>query len=222
MCLYPHRLLDLERDSRDSEGGYWAGSYILGLRRFKESESDRRIASTWDLQTVANNTVIPKDDCSIKTVYMTANDFNDENLILCPRTWPRPELAVDREKGYMAKLDDGLDKPQRTSKHQKSREQPSSEESHTAPKRLRPARAVLSRLKHDPTFNIDEYKVGYLDRHTVVPQEKPVAFWATDTTDDLFIPEHRILYFKRCPASGEELLMWHKAEKIDRIFTARE
>jgi uncharacterized protein (UPF0248 family) len=171
---------------------------------------------------VANDSIIPKNDCSVKTVCTNATDFNDQNLIRCPRTWPRPELAVDRERSYLTKEDDGLDKPQKASRHQKRIEQPKSDESQVTSKGLRPARAVLNRLRHDPTFNIDEYKVGYLDRHTVVPQEKPVAAWATDTTDDLFIPEHRILYFKRCLANGEEVLMWHKAEKIDRIFTAGE
>ena len=80
----------------------------------------------------------------------------------------------------------------------------------------------MSRLRHDPSFNIDEYKVGYEDRHTDVIQEKPVAAWVRETTDDLFIPEHRIRWFKRCPVNGGEVLVWDKVLKIDRIFIHKE
>jgi uncharacterized protein (UPF0248 family) len=219
VCLYPHRLLDLERDGRDSEGGYWAGCYILGLRRNAESDSDRRVVNAWNLQVVAD-TVIPKEDCSVKTVYITANEFNDKNLIICPRNWPRPELPVDREKNHMIKQEEGLDRPKKATKQQKNKENISNKEigSKEHSKGLRTAKAVLSRLKHDPSFRIDEFKVGYEDRHTDVIQEKAVAAWVRETTDDLFIPEHRIVWFKRCLADGEDVVVWDRALRIDKIF----
>ena len=219
VSFYPHRLLDLECDSRDSEAGYWAGCYVLGLRRDAGSTTDMRVMNTWNLQVVAD-TVIPKEDCSVKIVYATASEFNDKNLTICRRNWPRPELPVDREKNHMVKQDEGFNQPKKAPKNQKAKEQTSSEEtaSKEHSKGLRTARAVLSRLKHDPSFKIDEFKVGYEDRHTDVIQEKSVASWVRETTDDLFIPEHRIVWFKRCPANGEEVIVWDRASKIDRIF----
>jgi uncharacterized protein (UPF0248 family) len=152
---------------------------------------------------------------------MTVDEFREiKNLIPSSREWPRPVLLVDWEKYSPVKQDDGVDQPKKASKHEKKDEQASNEEvnSQELHRGLRTARAVLNRLKHDRKFNIDEFKVGYEDRHTDKIQEKLVAAWVTETTDDLFIPEHRIVWFKKCPPHGGEVLVWDKAQKIDRIF----
>lgn len=200
----------------DSRGTYWAGCYILGVHRSIELESDIRLVRKWNLQVEADD-VISRDHCLVNTEYLAANGFNDNKLIICPRTFPRLELPVP---SHLVKQDDGVDQPKKASKHQKSRLETSSAEAARKehPKGLRTARAVLNRLKHDPNFKIDEYVVGYEDRHTDKIQEKPAASWITETMDDLWIPEHRIVWFKRRPATGGEVLAWDKAERIDRIF----
>jgi uncharacterized protein (UPF0248 family) len=214
-------LLDLERGpQKKSESSFWAGCYILGLRHNNKLDSDQRIAKTWDLQ-VERDTETPKNDSAIKTVCMTVDEFREvKQVIPCSREWPRPVLPVDREKYSPVKQDDDVDQPKKAPKPQKNSKQVSNEEviRQEYHRGLGTARAVLNRLKYDRTFNIDEFKIGYEDRHSDKIQEKPVAAWVTETTDDLFIPEHRIVWFKRCPPHGGEVLVWDKAQKIDRLF----
>ena len=221
--IWPQRLLDLRRDPQKSGSCFWAGCYVLGLQHDNNKLIlDQRTAQTWEIQ-VERDRETPKNDCSIKTAVMTANEFkkaNERNLIPCPRKWPRQSLSVDRERFPSIHQNDDFEQPKKLTKYQKKSEQASNEEfnSQDPHRGLRTARAVLNRLKHDRTFSIDEFKVGYLDRHTEKVQEKPVAAWVTETTDDLFIPEHRIVWFKRCLPEGGEVLVWDKAQKIDRIF----
>lgn len=79
---------------------------------------------------------------------------------------------------------------------------------------LRPALDVLSRIRHDHTFQEEDFIVGYSDRHTDV-KELPVTLWKGDVTDEEFIPQHRILYFRR---KLDGVKVWDRAERLDMIF----
>jgi uncharacterized protein (UPF0248 family) len=79
---------------------------------------------------------------------------------------------------------------------------------------LRPAKDVLSRIRHDPTLDEEDFIIGYSDRHADV-QELPVTLWKGDTTDDEFIPQHRILYFRR---KGDGCKVWDRADRLDALF----
>lgn len=39
--------------------------------------------------------------------------------------------------------------------------------------------------------------------------------WKQEQTDEEFIPQHRILYFRR---SADDVHLWDKKERIDRVF----
>ena len=82
------------------------------------------------------------------------------------------------------------------------------------PAKLRPASDVLSRLRWDPEVDSSDFVVIYLDRFTGF-KEISLDQWKSDTSDDEFIPQHRITAFKQ-RSTGE--IVWHRAEKIDRIF----
>lgn len=45
--------------------------------------------------------------------------------------------------------------------------------------------------------------------------EMPLATWVTETSDEDFIPQHRIKYFKR-NTDGE--IVWDREARIDKIF----
>lgn len=86
---------------------------------------------------------------------------------------------------------------------------------------LRPAKDILSRIRHDPDLGGEsQYVVGYLDRHERDPLEMDVTEWkggVSDVTDEEFIPQHRILYFrKKGDAEGKKV--WERATRLDRIF----
>lgn len=91
--------------------------------------------------------------------------------------------------------------------------------SSSQPKRpsLRPAKDILSRIRHDPALDDDEFIVGYHDRHADV-MEMPVTSWTGggDYTEEEWIPQHRILYFRRKGENGEKV--WDRKERIDLLF----
>jgi uncharacterized protein (UPF0248 family) len=80
--------------------------------------------------------------------------------------------------------------------------------------KLRPASDVLSRLRWDPEVDSGDFVVIYLDRFAGF-KEISLDQWKSDTSDDEFIPQHRITAFKQ-RSTGE--IVWHRAEKIDKIF----
>ena len=59
--------------------------------------------------------------------------------------------------------------------------------------------------------------IGYLERFEGVKETKAES-WLAETTDEDFIPLHRIKYFKRKESDGSLCTVWHREERIDRIF----
>ena len=102
-------------------------------------------------------------------------------------------------------------KKQRKAAHQTQPTRPS----------LRPAGDILSRIRHDPDLGGErQYVVGYLDRHERDPLEMDVTEWkggVGDVTDEEFIPQHRILYFRK-KDDTEGRKVWERATRLDRIF----
>lgn len=82
---------------------------------------------------------------------------------------------------------------------------------------LRPAKDILSRIRHDPALDEDDFIVGYHDRHADV-MEIPVTSWTGggDFTEEEWIPQHRILYFRRKGDNGEKV--WDRKERVDSLF----
>lgn len=80
--------------------------------------------------------------------------------------------------------------------------------------KFRTAADVLNRLRWDGNLDINDYVVGYEDRFTGA-QEKAVGQWKSEQTDEEFIPQHRILYFKR---KTDGTIMWERRSRIDDIF----
>ena len=84
---------------------------------------------------------------------------------------------------------------------------------------LRPAKDILSRIRHDPALDESEYVVGYHDRHAPEPMEMDVSSWkgGGDFTDEEWIPQHRIVYFRR---NGDEpgRKVWDREKRLDRLF----
>ena len=87
----------------------------------------------------------------------------------------------------------------------------------TAPKpgrKFRPEREVMSRIRHDPTFSVDDFLVGYEDRFTGI-MEIPLSDWKADTTEDEFIPLHRIVHFRK---KDTRKIVWDRRRRIDLVW----
>jgi uncharacterized protein (UPF0248 family) len=84
---------------------------------------------------------------------------------------------------------------------------------------LRPAKDILSRIRHDPALDEADFIVGYHDRHAPELMEMDVASWkgGGDVTDEEWIPQHRIVYFRR---KGDEAgrRVWDREKRLDRLF----
>ncbi|PQE18670.1 DUF455 domain protein [Rutstroemia sp. NJR-2017a BVV2] len=82
---------------------------------------------------------------------------------------------------------------------------------------LRPAKDILSRLRHDPQYDIERYVIGYIDRHSEGLKRKNAGDWARDTTDEDWIPEHRIVYFAE-KGAPDGVYVWDREGRVDGIF----
>ncbi|GFN14471.1 leukocyte receptor cluster (LRC) member 9 [Aspergillus tubingensis] len=80
--------------------------------------------------------------------------------------------------------------------------------------RLRPAADIINRIIWDPAFDGTNYVIGYEDRFEG-RLESGFNAWKKETTDEEFIPQHRILYIKR-RSDGE--IVWDRRRRIDKIF----
>jgi len=81
-------------------------------------------------------------------------------------------------------------------------------------KKFRTAADVINRIRWDPEIESSEFLVGYEDRF-VGAREKALDAWKSEQTDEEFIPQHRILYFKR-KNDGE--VLWERRTRKDEIF----
>lgn len=73
---------------------------------------------------------------------------------------------------------------------------------------------MLNRLQWDPSLDVADFTVGYLERFDGI-KEMPMTMWTRESTDDDFIPQHRIKYLKR---NSDMRIVWHRDERIDQIF----
>ncbi|KAH7035413.1 uncharacterized protein B0I36DRAFT_318308 [Microdochium trichocladiopsis] len=84
--------------------------------------------------------------------------------------------------------------------------------------KFRSSADVINRLRWDPDLDSSEYIVGYEDRFLGV-RERALDAWKSEQTDEEFIPQHRILYFKRRGAGGSDAsIVWHRGQRKDDIF----
>ncbi|KAH8912841.1 hypothetical protein BR93DRAFT_963977 [Coniochaeta sp. PMI_546] len=81
-------------------------------------------------------------------------------------------------------------------------------------KKFRTAADVMNRLRWDPGMDSADFIVGYEDRF-VGAREKALDTWKSEQTDEEFIPQHRILYFKR---KSDGVVVWERRTRKDEVF----
>ncbi|KAH8433537.1 DUF504 domain-containing protein [Aspergillus melleus] len=80
--------------------------------------------------------------------------------------------------------------------------------------RLRPATDIINRIIWDSNYDSANYIIGYEDRFEG-RLEVGIGSWKRESTDEEFIPQHRVLYIKR-KSDGE--IMWDRRRRIDKVF----
>ncbi|KAK5267111.1 hypothetical protein LTR99_005929 [Exophiala xenobiotica] len=89
----------------------------------------------------------------------------------------------------------------------------------TPTSKMRSAQDVLDRLRWDHALDLSRYSIGYLERFSGI-KETPAAEWVSEFTEEEWIPQHRIKYFKRTTTeTGEQEIVWDRDKRIDKIFS---
>ncbi|KAK4100872.1 hypothetical protein N658DRAFT_496961 [Parathielavia hyrcaniae] len=81
-------------------------------------------------------------------------------------------------------------------------------------KKFRTAADAMNRIRWDPQLDSGDYVVGYEDRF-LGAQEKELEAWKSEQTDEEFIPQHRILYFRR---KSDGRAVWDRRTRFDELF----
>jgi uncharacterized protein (UPF0248 family) len=137
------------------------------------------------------------------------------------REWGDYAMEIDPDSDDEEELDDSDDQPEPANTRKLPiRSKPCSTSTPVATAKLRPASDVLHRLRWDPNLDPADYIIGYEDRF-LGTRETGLERWKTEQTDEEFIPQHRILYFRKKLsedgiAKGE--VVWERATRIDKVF----
>lgn len=230
--LWPARFTDSKSDEADGSNDYH-GCYLIGLQRTATStstprSSEERQATKQSLEKVVDRflaslrTDEKNYDASISWVnasLVTQHGIQAHNLRLDDREWGdyaieiEPDSDDEEELGAMDEEDTELPKLPLRSK-------PASTSAPVSATKLRPASDVLNRLRWDPNLDPADYIIGYEDRF-LGAKETSLEKWKTEQTDEEFIPQHRILYFRKKfndEGDGKGELVWERATRIDKVF----
>lgn len=207
--------------------GPYEGFYVIGYQDLDFPQVIEKFSAR-----IAKDKDTAQGECFMNIKSFESTEF-DAVFKICDRKWPRQPLPNPLEKDERARARIS-ELPIRTKVKKSHKMVKVHRDSHKygddsadiaaipAPSdihvKLRPASEVLNRLKHDPRLNIDDFMVGYLDRHTAKIQEKSATSWQRDVTHEEFIPEHRIQYFKKIQGVDASEIMWDKRSRVDRIF----
>ena len=82
-----------------------------------------------------------------------------------------------------------------------STSKPSKQAKHK-PTPLRPAHEIIARIKWDPDLEIGNYLIGYEDRFVGV-KEMELGRWKSESTDEEFIPLHRVVWIRLKDRGGD-------------------
>lgn len=84
--------------------------------------------------------------------------------------------------------------------------------------KFRTAADVVNRLRWDASYDHNDFVVGYEDRF-LGTMERELDVWTSEQTHEEFIPQHRILYFKR---HSDGQVVWERATRVDLVFGSSE
>lgn len=239
--IWPARWVEMfeDRGAREDDADNYQGFYLIGLDNLKKDmDSDEKKIMRGTLLSILGRfeTQIRSDDRYFdeKTSWLSAGVVHAADL--------KPMEVDDQEWSEFAigddEIDDELDDgeseqllaswgsseaasqvtiPLHTKKGSNIRT--NSPRSATVPKpqgagKFRTASDVLHRLRWDSSLDSGDYIVGYEDRF-VGAMERSLEAWKLEQTHEEFIPQHRILYFKR---KSDGVIVWERRTRTDLLF----
>ncbi|KAK7956738.1 uncharacterized protein PG986_005960 [Apiospora aurea] len=228
--MWPARFVGI--DSSDEETDY-QGCYLIGLDQLempggatKMSKEDLKVA-LGGLQTALRNFEgrIRGDEnfFDAKTSWMSASVVKQAELgelKLDQREWGEYTIGDDESDEEEEEEEDFDDDDEYTEE-----ERPKAKSNKTAGGDVEPPRPayegkfrssadVISRLRWDPNLDSSDFIVGYEDRF-LGAKERALDLWKSEQTDEEFIPQHRVLYFKR---KSDGVVVWDRKARRDMLF----
>ena len=232
--IWPARFSEAksEDDKEATERTEFHGCYLVGLDlQDKSQPKDIARVAEGSLQTVLATfeSRMRSDEryYDENTTYLSATIVRGKDvatLKLDEGYWNDDTLAVefdddddDSEFGDEEEEEDEIieeESSTRASRKKKAAAVPEEEVHLSGTGRFRTAADVINRLRWDPSMDISDWVIGYLDRFTG-PMERSLEAWKTEQTDEEFIPQHRVLYFKK---KSDGVIMWDRKKRIDKIY----
>ncbi|KAK0665918.1 hypothetical protein QBC41DRAFT_399459 [Cercophora samala] len=217
-----------------TDDGSYRGCYLIGLDKASDALSKP------DLQSALGQlqTVLPRFESQIRNDgkyfnpqnrWMSASLVNQAalpELVLDTREWgegnageEESESDSDSEEELEAEgySEEAYEAEKKRKKEKRAEEKKKKNKEYvivTREGKLRSAVDVMNRLRWDPGMESGDFVVGYEDRF-LGAQEKELDEWRTEQTDEEFIPQHRILYFKR---KGDGKVVWDRKRRVDEVF----
>ncbi|KAI0132016.1 hypothetical protein BJ170DRAFT_227377 [Xylariales sp. AK1849] len=227
--VWPGRFVD--KASADGDKDY-QGYYLIGLDQWKTPDGQSMSKEELKIAFGSLQTVLQKFEGQIrgdekyfdsKSSWMStslAKQAELGDLKLDNREWGEYTFGddetgdeEDEEEDLTSADDDDGETELGTSKKSRKRE----EEIAIRPEytgKFRSSADVMNRIRWDPEMESGDYIVGYLDRFQGA-MERALDHWKTEQTDEEFIPQHRIRYFKR---RSDGLVVWDRAARRDDVF----
>lgn len=150
---------------------------------------------------------------------VTPHDIAVQGLRPDDREWGDYAMEIEPDSDDEEELDD-LDDEEDSLQKLPIRSKPNTTSTPVSTSKLRPASDVLNRLRWDPNLDPADYIIGYEDRF-LGAKETGLEKWKTEQTDEEFIPQHRILYFRKKfndEGDGKGDIVWERATRIDKVF----
>lgn len=226
--IWPARFT--ENALRDtSDGNDYQGCYLIGLAKGTRVSSanspEEKQITKQALEKVLDRflTQLRTDDKN----YDATNSWIDASLAksrdvrglqLDDREWGDYAVDLDDDSDDEEELEEDFEDADATKPQRAIPQRPKPTSAPLSRTKLRPASDVLNRLRWDPSLDPSDYIIGYEDRF-LGAKETGLEKWKTEQTDEEFIPQHRILYFKRKGGDGGAAdIVWERATRIDKVF----
>ncbi|WQF80047.1 Putative polymerase, nucleotidyl transferase domain, poly(A) polymerase, central [Colletotrichum destructivum] len=229
--IWPARFVDSSSSEAKGTQGDYQGSYLVGLEWMnsdeKPSKDDleaahsnlRAVLQQFEKLIMSDEKYFDPNTSWFSATVVKRSELDD--LHLDDREWGVHVDGDDDSDTEDEEEDDDVDEEyqgwlaDKVAKKGKSAKQRST----TVRKpegagKFRAALDVLNRLRWDPNIDSNDFLIGYEDRF-LGPQEKALSAWKSEQTHEEFIPQHRILWFKR---RSDDVIVWHRSERIDLLF----
>ncbi|KAI8939428.1 hypothetical protein NX059_003208 [Plenodomus lindquistii] len=222
--IWPARFTGNRTDANEYEG-----CYLIGLTR---SDTAGRALDKEAIQLARQSLdkVLDRFLTQLRTHegnYDTATSWLDVSLArpsevkmlqLDDREWGDYDADMDSDSDDEEDLDDDIEGVECKPTERTLPQRPKPTSTPVSASKLRPASDVLNRLRWDPSLNPSDYIIGYEDRF-LGAKESNLDKWKTEQTDEEFIPQHRILYFKKKGGvDGKGQLIWERTTRLDKVF----